>query len=288
VLAARRDQLLDDLAEECRALGVRAIAAPTDVSEAADVRDLYQRTIQELGYLDVWINNAGIGAIGRFEDIPLADHEQVIRTNLLGVLYGSLFAYRHFRSMGTGTLINIASELGKTSVPYFSSYIAAKHGVVGLSASLRQELNQEKVEGIHVCCIMPTAHDTPFFDHAANYSGHETNPPRPLHDAEDVVETIVALARNPRDEKIVGSDGYMKFALAHLAQGLSEAMGGRFMRKFVLEEPPPAPSTSGSVHEPVAAGTGVSGGRRERESRAVRRSRTSLRSSPSRPGRGRE
>ena len=55
-------------------------------------------------------------------------HEQLVRTNLLGVLYGSWFALRHFRERRSGVLVNIASELGQTSVPYYSSYTAAKHG----------------------------------------------------------------------------------------------------------------------------------------------------------------
>jgi short-subunit dehydrogenase len=79
-------------------------------------------------------------------------------------------------------------------MPYYSSYAAAKHGVIGLSDSLRQEVDQAKIKDVHVCRVMPTAHDTPFFDHAANYTGHEVRPPKPLHDPQNVVETIVRLA----------------------------------------------------------------------------------------------
>jgi short-subunit dehydrogenase len=263
VLAARRDALLDELARECTHLGVRAIAVPTDVSEPADVRALFEAAIMNMGHIDVWVNNAGVGAIGRFEDIPLADHEQLVRTNLLGVIYGSWHAYQHFLERKQGTLINIASELGKTSVPYFSSYTAAKHGVVGLSASIRQELMQNEVDNVHVCCIMPTAHDTPFFDHAANYTGHATEPPQPLHDPKEVVDTIVRLARNPKDETIVGSDGHLKFLMAHLARPLAEVKGAKQMHKVAIENPPPAPPKRGAVQEPMAEGTGVSAGRRD-------------------------
>lgn len=89
-------------------------------------------------------------------------------------------------------LINIASELGFRGVPYFSSYTAAKHGVIGLSDSLRQEVKQNGLDDIHICTVMPTAHDTPFFEHAANYSDHEIVPPKPLHDSRHVVDTIVS------------------------------------------------------------------------------------------------
>ena len=269
VLAARRDELLEKLAQECRTLRVDALAVPADVSVLEDVARLFDEAVSALGHIDVWVNNAGVGAIGRFQDIPMADHEQVIRTNLLGTIYGSWFAYRHFLGRRRGTLINIASELGKTSVPYFSSYTAAKHGVVGFSASLRQELDAMGVDDVSVCCIMPTAHDTPFFDHAANYSGHETQPPSPLHDPQEVIDRILQLARNPKDETIVGSDGYLKFAMHHLARNVAEAMGTKQMHQTVMEEPPSAPTQRGAVQQPMPEGKGIRGGwRRRKEDRS--------------------
>jgi short-subunit dehydrogenase len=122
------------------------------------------------------VNNAGVGAIGRFEDVPLEDHVKVIETDLLGTMYGSYFAIRQFREQNAGILINIASVLGKVPSAYYASYAAAKHGVVGFSAVLRQELAQDKVEDIHVCTVLPTSFDTPFFEHSANYTGQKSEP----------------------------------------------------------------------------------------------------------------
>src|SRR5262249_32489444 len=113
--------------------------------------------------------------------------------------YGSHAAYRQFLAQGSGILINIASELGRHTVPHYASYAAAKHGVVGLSEALRQELDQNGIEYVPVCGVMPTAHDTPFFDHAANYTGHQVRAPQPLHDSPHVVDTVVRLAQNPAD-----------------------------------------------------------------------------------------
>lgn len=265
VLAARRDELLDEIARECQALGVDAIAAPTDVSVESEVEQLAHTAIQRCGRIDVWVNNAGVGALGRFEDVPLEDHEQVIKTNLLGTLYGSYCAYRQFLEQGEGTLINIASELGKTTVPYYASYAAAKHGVVGLSDSLRQEVKQNKVEGVHICTILPTAHDTPFFDHAANYTGHEVEAPAPLHDPNDVVEAIVDVARDPEDERIVGGDGVLKVMMANLMPHAAEKAGAKVAHKTQYEKAPPGPSSSNALHEPSAKGSGkVDVGRRKR------------------------
>jgi short-subunit dehydrogenase len=263
VLAARRDALLDDVANTCSAEGGNALACPTDVSKKEDVENLCATALETFGRIDVWINNAGVGAIGRFERVPLDVHQQVIATNLYGTLYGSYVAYRQFLAQGSGVLINIASELGFGTVPYYSSYAAAKHGVVGLTDSLRQEVKQNRIEGVHICTIMPTAHDTPFFDHVANYTGHEVTPPKPLQDPQAVVDAIVSIARNPQDKRIVGADGVVKLVMANMLPGLSEKMGAREMHKTQMEKPPPSEDSPGAVRAPMREGTGVSAGRRE-------------------------
>jgi short-subunit dehydrogenase len=273
-VAARRGELLEDLAEECRALGVRAVAVPADVSDHSEVAKLADRALSELGRLDVWINNAGVGALGRFERVPLADHAQVIATDLLGTLYGSYYAYRHFLAQDSGVLINVASELGKHSVPYYASYVAAKHGVVGLGVALRQELDQNGIENVHVCTVLPTAHDTPFFDHAANYTGHAVATPSPLHDPKDVVDTLVQLARDPKGEKIVGSDGHVKILMRTVAPRVEEKLAARIMHRTQMEKPPPAPDTPGSVRAPSPIGTEVSAGRKRARVRVAARGRS--------------
>jgi short-subunit dehydrogenase len=266
VLAARRDDELDEVARECEAEGAFAVPVPTDVSVESDVEALAREAVAKCGRIDVWVNNAGVGALGKFQDIPLEEHEQVIRTDLLGTLYGSYFAYRQFLKQGEGTLINIASELGKTTVPYYTSYTAAKHGVVGLSDSLRQEIQQDHIDGVHVCTILPTAHDTPFFDHAANYTGRKVTAPKPLHDPKNVVDAILKVARRPDDEKIVGADGVLKVAMANLAPGLSEKAGAKMMHKTQYEDAPPSADSPGAVQQPVPHGTQVSAGRRKKKS----------------------
>jgi short-subunit dehydrogenase len=262
VLAARRSDLLDELAEECRAEGGEALACATDVSKRSDVERLCAAALDAYGRIDVWINNAGVGALGRFERVPLDVHEQVIATDLYGTLYGSYFAYKQFLAQGGGVLINIASELGFGTVPYYASYAAAKHAVVGLTGSLRQEVKQNRIEGVHICTIMPTAHDTPFFDHAANYTGHEVTPPKPLHDPENVVAAIVRIAADPEDKEIVGADGVAKLVMANLMPGVSEKVGARQMHKTQMEKPPPAGDSPGAVRAPMREGTEVSAGRR--------------------------
>jgi len=262
VLAARRSELIDELAEECERANGRALAVPTDVSRWEEMEELARAAIDVFGRIDVWVNNAGVGAIGPFQRIPVREHRQVIETNLIGTLYGSYLAYREFLARGRGVLINIASELGRHTVPYYASYVAAKHGVVGLGESLQQEIEQQNLHDIHVCTVLPTAHDTPFFDHVSNHTGREVRPPRPLHDPMKVVNRIVDLAADPRDDTVVGYDGIAKILLKRIAPGIADRIAGHSMHKTQMEQAPPAAESSGAVRSPMPDGAFVDAGRR--------------------------
>ena len=260
-LVARRKDALDRVATDC---GAAALALPADVTDRAQVRGVVQDTIKRLGRIDVWINNAGAGAIGQFDAIPLHDHAQVIETTLLGTLYGSYVALRQFRKQRRGILINVGSVAGKVPSLYYASYSAAKHGVIGLSAALRLELEEnEEDRDIRVCTLLPDAHDTPFFQHAANYSGHEITPPPPVHDPQEVIDAMLELARSPRDEMTVGSAGKVAVAAERISAGLAGKMMARSHEKQM--ESPPAPPTDGALLEPKAGGTAIRGGWKPRK-----------------------
>jgi short-subunit dehydrogenase len=265
VVAARRGEVLDEVTRACIAEGAEALAVETDVADPVDVAQLAHQTIARFGRIDVWINNAGAGAVGRFDAIPLDDHTQVIETTLLGTIYGSYVALREFRKQRKGTLINVASVTGKVAALYYASYTAAKHGVVGLSSALRLELAEDEEDrDIRVCTLMPDAHDTPFFQHAANYSGHENVPPPPVHDPENVVEAMLELARDPQDEMVVGSAGKAAVATDRLSPALAEKILARSHRKQL--EAPPAPPTDGALLQPKPGDAAVRGGWKPKKS----------------------
>lgn len=259
VLAARRMHLLRQLAAECG----DAMPVQTDVGDPRDVENLAQAALGHFGKLDVWINNAGVGAIGRFDDVPLDDHLRVVAVNLGGTIAGSHVALKHFRRMQAGTLVNVASMLGKTPAPYYAAYCASKYGVVGLSASLRQELRAHGETNIHVCDVLPMAADTSFYDHAANYTGHALRP-YPVTDAERVVEAVVDVVLDPRDEVTVGLPATAAVIAEQFAPWLTQAVTSVMTHELQMEQAPEAPHTAGNLHVPLEVGTGVAGSLRAR------------------------
>ncbi len=255
VLAARRTALIEEIARES---GNQAMAVTTDVSNENEVERLARTTIAQFGRIDVWINNAGVGVSGRFEEVPLADHTRVIQTNLLGALYGSHFALRQFRKQGHGTLINIASILGKIGSPYYTSYSASKFGIVGLGEALNQELRLSHADNIHVTTISPMATDTPFWEHAANYSGHMLGV-LALDEPDHVIDAIVDAIKTPSREVSVGFSGKATVFFHRMAPETASDMLGSALHKAQMENAPPASMSAGNLHEPMPTGTEVKG-----------------------------
>jgi short-subunit dehydrogenase len=264
VLAARRTELLDELVRECEARGARAIAVTTDVSRESDVKQLADAAIDRFGRIDVWINMAGVGAFGRFNEVPLADHHRVIDVNVNGVINGSYYAIDQFRKQSSGTLINIASVAGRVPLPYYPSYVASKHAVIGLGASINQELRASGDRNIHVSTINPFSSDTPWFDHAANYSGRKArmillDPP------EKTIRAVVAATLNPRQEVNVGYKSKLSDVSHRFARRLTEGSTAAVVHKVAIQDAPPMEQrTAGSLYEPMQGGQEVDGDVRRR------------------------
>jgi NADP-dependent 3-hydroxy acid dehydrogenase YdfG len=257
VLAARRAELLQEVALECERLGARAIAVPTDVSDAEAVDRLARDAVECFGRIDVWFNNAGVLLLAPFERTPQAAIRQVIETNLLGQLYGAQAALRQFRAQGSGTLINTCSILGLVSEPYVSLYAATKFAIRGLGISLRGELRD--TPGIRVCTLLPAAIDTPIYQRVANYTGQQPKALPPVYDPYHVAKAVLSVMRRPRDEVIVGGFGRLVALDARVAPGLVErsiAVIGPRLQFW----PAPAPDTSGNLFEPTRDGWRVDGG----------------------------
>jgi short-subunit dehydrogenase len=263
VLAARRTELLEEVAAEATAAGGTPLVVTTDVSKPDDVQKLAEAAIGRFGHIDVWMNVAGVGAIGRFEDIPIEDHSRLIDVNLKGVIYGSHAAMRHFRARGAGTLVNIGSIDSEVPLAYQGSYSASKAAVLSLGRVLNEEIRLSGIKTIKVATVMPWAADTPWWPHAANYSG---GTPRmaAMDGPEKVVNAIVWISLHPREELAVGWKAKASYASHQIFPDLTERMSANIAHKYQIETAPPAPPTSGTLHEPMESGREVEGGVRER------------------------
>ncbi len=128
-------------------LGPSAVALPLDVTDRASFSDFLDGTEQELGPLDVLVNNAGIMPLGRFVDEDDLTAQRMIDINLHGVILGMKLALARMVPRDRGHIVNIASQAGKLGSPGGATYSATKHAVVGLSEAVRGEL---RLMGAHI------------------------------------------------------------------------------------------------------------------------------------------
>jgi len=236
VLAARSTETLNRLVSYITADGGKAIAETVDVGVRADMDRLAETAIRQYGCIDTWINNAGLGAFGRLDEVPDADSQRLFQTNFWGVVFGSLAALPHLRESG-GTLINLGSEVSDAVVPLQSMYSASKHAVKGFTDGLRLELEADN-SPVSVTLVQPTAVDTPYPDHAANYLSQEPKLPTPMIDPEKVASAILEAAESPEDSVKVGAGSVINTTMAKLFPAIGEEIAKMQIGRQQRNEPP--------------------------------------------------
>lgn len=249
VLAARDDEALQETADECRALGGEALVVPTDMTVSDSVEQLANAAAEfGQGRIDVWINNAGVGAVGAFDETPLDAHEQVVQTDLIGYLRGAHVVLPYFKQQNAGILINTLSVGSWVPQPFAVAYSASKFGLRGFSHALRGELVQWP--GIHVCDVYPSVVDTPGFRDGGNYAGRSLQPPPPLCDPRDVAQAMVSLALHPRHTTSVGVMATV-LRFAHFITPGFDRLSGLLTGTALRRADRVAPSSGNLFHPPL-------------------------------------
>ncbi|MBI5724046.1 MAG: SDR family NAD(P)-dependent oxidoreductase [Planctomycetes bacterium] len=162
VLAARRMDRLNGVADRCRQLGGRVEAIATDVSDGGQVYRLVDETVKRFGRLDVMVNNAGFGVNGRVWETTEDQMRRIMEVNFFGVFHGCRAAAPVMIAQKSGHIFNVSSVIGKRGTPFNGAYCATKFAVIGLTDSLRVELAPYNVRATSVC---PGLTQTEFFAH---------------------------------------------------------------------------------------------------------------------------
>jgi len=140
VLAARRSERIEAIAQDIREQGGRAATCVVDVTKAADLQHLVSTTIDQYGRIDVLVNNAGIAPISPLTDLDTESWSAMIDVNLRGTLNGIAAALPAFREQGSGHLVSIISVAGLSGVsPSMAVYAATKNAVRTVHEGLRTE-----------------------------------------------------------------------------------------------------------------------------------------------------
>lgn len=207
VLAARGPQALEEAAHECFVWTSEVLYKTTDVSKAKDVKSLVEHALENYGRIDIWVNNAGVMASGKFEDIPMEVNEQVIQTNLMGYMHGAYYVLPVFKKQEEGVLINNVSIGGYMPAPFSAVYSATKFGIKGMMAGLQSEYSV--YPNIHICNLYPQIQRSTGNMHSAKYSGLDFKIPPIAADPKDTARCFVNLAKYPQNDKFPDATSYM-------------------------------------------------------------------------------
>jgi len=145
-LAARSKSALEETAHLAARAGRRAVVAPTDVARYAEVDTLVQRTVRELGRLDIVVNNSGVARVAPLAEMTPEDWRFMLDVNLTGVFNGCRAAAPHLIAQKSGKVINVASVLGQVGLPGYTIYAATKGGVIALTRALGVEWARHNVQ----------------------------------------------------------------------------------------------------------------------------------------------
>jgi NADP-dependent 3-hydroxy acid dehydrogenase YdfG len=203
-LAARRGDRLQELAGEIADAGGTALPIEADVSDREQAEAAVAHTAEELGRLDVLVNNAGVMLLGPIAEAPLEEWERMVRVNLLGLLYTARAALPHLLEAAekdprqVADLVNISSVAGRQARKGSGVYNATKHGVGAFSEALRQEVTRKHVR---VSLVEPGAVATELQGH--NRPGVKEEIEKRFEDmdilqAEDIADAIAYVVTRPR------------------------------------------------------------------------------------------
>lgn len=196
VLAARRPDLLADVAGACQAIGVRAVAVATDVTKPEDCR----RLIEQAGAVDVLVNNAGFAIFDPIHEAKEDDLRSMMDTNYFGALHCTRAVLPQMIARRSGTIVNVSSIAGIMGYARMGGYCASKFALIGFTEALHDEVAEH---GIRVAMVCPGTTDTAFFESADKKKMPGASRLIPAVSAERVARAVCDAAEDGRYRRIL-------------------------------------------------------------------------------------
>ena len=185
------------------ALGGRALALPTGVSDAAAVERAAAAVEAAFGPIDIWINNAMISVFSPVRQMKPDEYKRVTEVTYLGVVYGTLAALSRMLPRDRGVIVQVGSALAYRGIPLQSAYCGAKHAIQGFVDSLRTELMHDE-SAVRVTMVQMPAMNTPQFSWVKSRLPNEPQPVPPIYQPEIGAEAVHFAAHHDRREMYVG------------------------------------------------------------------------------------
>lgn len=265
-LLARGEEGLRAAAREVEAAGGRALAISVDVADPAAVDSAAARIEEELGPIDIWVNNAFAGIFAEFVDVDPEEYRRVTDVTYLGQVWGTRAALRQMLPRDRGSIVLVGSALAYRGIPLQSAYCGAKHATQGFLDSVRTELLARRSR-VSLTMVQLPGVNTPQFDWVRAKTPGRPKPTGAIYQPEVAARAIRFAAHSRRKEIYVGWPAYE----AILGDKVASSLADRYLARRSIEDQqadsPPEIERRDNLFTPVEGDRGAHG-RFGRESRS--------------------
>jgi NAD(P)-dependent dehydrogenase (short-subunit alcohol dehydrogenase family) len=253
-LLARAGEGLDRARDEAGT----SIAIPTDVANADEVERAAAAVEEELGPIDVWVNNAMATVFSPFGQVEPDEFRRATEVTYLGTVYGTMAALRRMRPRNRGTIVQVGSALAYRSIPLQAAYCGAKAAIRGFTDSVRCELLHDRSR-VHITMVQLPALNTPQFELGRTKLLRQPKPVPPIYQPELAAEAIVWAASERRREVLVGGSTVVAVTGNKLAPSLGDLYLARTGFDAQQADEPVEAGRRDNLFEPSAADHGAHG-----------------------------
>ena len=257
-LIARGEDSLEAAAKEVSSAGGRALAISADVADAAAVERAAARVEEELGPLDVWVNNAMTSVLAPFAEVSPEEFRRVTEVTYLGQVYGTRAALARMLPRDHGAIVCVGSALAYRGIPLQSAYCGAKHAIQGFTESVRCELRHGGSH-VRITMVQLPALNTPQFEVVLSRLPRRAQPVPPIYQPEVAARAIHHAAHHYRREWNVGLVTDVVLAGNAVAPGFGDYYLGKTGYDSQMTEEPEEPGRPDDLYEPLPGDRGAHG-----------------------------
>lgn len=257
-LIARGMDGLKAAQREIEELGGRALILPLDVADSKAVEAAAATVEDQLGPIDIWINDAMVSVFSPVKEMLPEEYKRVTDVTYLGFVYGTLAALKRMLPRDHGTIVQVGSALAYRSIPLQSAYCAAKHAISGFTDSLRCELIHDKSK-VRVSMVHMPALNTPQFGWVKSRLKNKAQPVPPIFQPEVGARAVYWAAHHKRRELYVGMSTVEAIIGNKIAPGMLDHYLGRKGYASQQTSEPESPDRPNNLWEPLPGDHGAHG-----------------------------
>ncbi|WP_433005999.1 SDR family oxidoreductase [Kribbella sp. CA-294648] len=257
-LIARGPDGLSAAQSEVEKTGARAVAVQADVSDSEALDRAAGQIEEQLGPIDVWVNDAMATVFGPFLDLEPDEFRRVTEVTYLGFVNGTRAALRRMVPRNRGVIIQVGSSLAYRGIPLQSAYCGAKHAAQGFTESIRCELQHDNID-IHICEVHMPATNTPQFRIQRSKLDHKAQPVPPIYQPELAAEAIWHAAHHRRRQLWIGFPTAYTILGNRIAAPLLDAFLAKTGYQSQQTAEPDTPNRPDNLYHPLPGDHGPHG-----------------------------